>query len=230
MPICMLIYLTLTECVLPSHHSPGTLALNRRRGERSGRGQPRPFRLCGTVSSFGQGKQTGLAPRQGGLSRVALPGQGIAWDRTEWDGKALIDAVHYFHPRKLGQLQTERCHGNWGKGSQAEAFHPSLPKHICQLDHKRTDTDIHKYAHFLTLTEQQILWVPQTFVSTVAECYQHLFYLYIWVSLGSHNENVIDSDKKMINKYTVSFTITNHTIMNKNNLHMQLFVKLCLSC
>ena len=84
--VCMLIYLTLSKYVLASHHPPSALALSRRRGERSGQGQPRPFRLYGAVSSFGQGKQTGLAPGQGGLSGVALPGQGIAWDRTGWDG------------------------------------------------------------------------------------------------------------------------------------------------
>lgn len=108
----MLIYLTVSKCVLSSHHTPSALALSRRRGERSGQGQPRPFRLRGTVSYFGQGKQTGLASGQGGLSGVALPGQSIAWDRTGRDGRPLIDAGHYFQPRKLGQLQTERCRGN----------------------------------------------------------------------------------------------------------------------
>lgn len=90
--------------MLSRHHTPSTLALSRRRGERSGRGQPRPFRLHGTVSSSGQGKQTGLAPGQGGLSRVALPGQRIALgqDRTGW--QPLIDAAHYFHPHKTGTL------------------------------------------------------------------------------------------------------------------------------
>lgn len=102
--MCMLIYLTVTNCVLSSHLTPSILALTRRRVERLGQGQSRPFRLCSTVSSFGQSKQTGLAPGRGGLSRVALPGQGIVWDRTGWDGRPLIDAAHYFHPRKLGQL------------------------------------------------------------------------------------------------------------------------------
>lgn len=117
--VCMLIYLTVSKRVLPSHHTPCALALSRRRGERSGQGQPRPLRLRGTVSDFGQGKQTGLAFGQGGLSGVALPGQGIVWDRTGRDGRPLIDAGHYFQPRKLGQLQTERCHSNWSKGSRA---------------------------------------------------------------------------------------------------------------
>ena len=141
--VCMLIYPTVSKCVLSSHHTPSALALSRRRGERSGQGQPRPLRLRGTVSYFGQGKQTGLASGQGGLSRVALPGQGLAWDRTGWDGRPLIDAGHYFHPRKLGQLQTERCHGNWGKGSRAEGFSSQLTQpHLSTQPHKSTRTNI----------------------------------------------------------------------------------------
>lgn len=123
--LCACAHLTNCEkCVLSSHQNPSALALSRRRGERSGQGQSRPFRLPATVSSFGQGKQTCLAPGQRGLSGMALPGQGKAWDRTEWDGRPLIDVAHYFHPRKLGQLQTERCHSNWAMGSKAEGFHP----------------------------------------------------------------------------------------------------------
>lgn len=133
-----------------SHHYPSALALSRRRGERSGRGQPRPFRLSSTVSYFGQGKQTDLASGQGGLSGVALPGQGIAWDRTGRDGRPLIDAGHYFQPRKLGQLQTERCHGNWGKGSRAEGFSSQLTQtHLSTRPHKSTHTHRHKYCVYL---------------------------------------------------------------------------------
>lgn len=111
--LCTCAHLTNCEkCVLSSHQNPSALALSRRRGERSGQGQSRPFLLPATVSSFGQGKQTCLAPGQRGLSGMALPGQGKAWDRTEWDGRPLIDVAHYFHPRKPGQLQTERCHRN----------------------------------------------------------------------------------------------------------------------
>lgn len=88
------------------------------------------------VSSSGRGKQTGLASGQGGLSGVALPGQGLASDRTGRDGRRLIDAGHYSQPRKLGQLQiggkgererkTERRHSNRGKGSRGrERFHPN---------------------------------------------------------------------------------------------------------
>lgn len=155
MCVCMLIYLTVSKCVLSSHHTPSALALSRRRGERSGQGQPRPLRLRGTVSSFGQGKQTGLASGQGGLSGVAVPGQGIAWDRTGWDGRPLIDAGHYFHPRKLGQLQTERCHGNWGMGSRAEGFSSQLAQpHLSTQPHKSAHTHGHKYTstqvNFLT--------------------------------------------------------------------------------
>lgn len=149
--------------MLSSHLTPSILALTRRRGERLGQGQSRPFRLCSTVSSFGQSKQTGLAPGQGGLSGVALPGQGIAWDRTGWDGRPLIDAAHYFHPRKLGQLQTERCHGNWGMGSQAEGFSSQLAQpHLSTQPQKNICTQAHK-VKFLTLTDQQ------TFVGAVSE-------------------------------------------------------------
>lgn len=123
--LCMCAHLTNCEkCVLSSHQNSSALALSRRRGERSGQGQSRPFRLPAVVSAFGQSKQTCLAPGQRGLSRMALPGQGKAQDRTEWDGSALIDAAHYFHPRKLGQLQTERCHSNRATGSKAQGFHP----------------------------------------------------------------------------------------------------------
>lgn len=140
--VCMLIYLTVSKCVLSSHHTPSALALSRRRGERSGQGQPRPLRLRGTVSYFGQGKQTGLASGQGGLSRVALPGQGIAWDRTGRDGRPLIDAGHYFQPRKLGQLQTERCHGNLDKGSRAEGFSSRLTQpHLSTQPHNSSHMD-----------------------------------------------------------------------------------------
>lgn len=52
--------------------------------------------------TLGKGKQTVLACGQGVLSRVALPGQGIAWNRTGRDGRRLIDAAHYFQPRKTG--------------------------------------------------------------------------------------------------------------------------------
>lgn len=68
--------------MLSGHYTPSAVALSRRKGERSGQGQPRPLSLRGIVSSFGQGKQTGLAPGQGVLGRVALPGQVMAWDRT----------------------------------------------------------------------------------------------------------------------------------------------------
>jgi len=101
--MCVLIYLPLCKYVFSRHHSPNALALSRRRGERSGQEQPRPFRLLGTVSSFEQGKQTCLAPGQRGLSRMALPGQSKVWDRTRWDGRALIDAAHYF-PQKTGTI------------------------------------------------------------------------------------------------------------------------------
>lgn len=154
---CMLIYLKVSKCVLSSHLAPSILALTRRRGERSGQGQSRPLRLRGTVSSFGQGKQTGLALGQSGLSGVALPGQGVAWDETGWDGRPLIDAAHYFHPRKLGQLQTERCYGNWGMGSQAEGFSSQLDRpHLSTQPHENICAQTHK-AKFRTLIDQQTL-------------------------------------------------------------------------
>lgn len=147
-----------------SHHTPSALALSRRRGERSGQGQSRPFHLGSTVSYFGQGKQTDLASGQGGLSRVALPGQGIALDRRGRDGKPLIDAGHYFQPRKLGQLQTERCHGNRGNGSQAEGFSCQLTQpHFSTQPHKSTQTK----TQICTLSFQHLI-DQQAFVSVMS--------------------------------------------------------------
>lgn len=93
------------------------------------RGQVRGSRdlsvLAARCHTSGRANKQIWPPGKVGSAGVAPPGQVAAQDRTGSGGRPLIDAGHYFQPRKLGQSRTERCHGNWGgavKGSRAEGF------------------------------------------------------------------------------------------------------------
>lgn len=94
--------------------------------------------------TLGKGKQTVLACGQGGLSRVALAGQGIAWNRTGRDGRRLIDAAHYFQPRKTG-MNTKDTMATGGRG-QGKAFISQAL--LLNKPHKNMNAHINKHKVF----------------------------------------------------------------------------------
>lgn len=148
------------KCVLASHHTLSALAFSRMWGERSGQGQLWPFHLCGTVSSFGQGKQTCLAPRARWARRVASAGQGAKLG-TGQNGTAppLIDAAQFGFrtPENWDNYKQRRAMANWAKGHPLKAFHLSA-----QNPHMHTERSF-KYLTLLfsEYISTLVFWIVQ---------------------------------------------------------------------
>lgn len=145
-------------CVIQSSH-PQCPGIKQKEGweVRSGAATTSPSPRHSVILWARQTNRPGPRARWAQQGGTARSGYSLGQDRMGW--QPLIDAAHYFHPRKLGQLQTERCHGNWGMRSQAEGFSSQLTQpRLSTQPHRsaHTCTQTHKYTH-ISLTNK-LFW------------------------------------------------------------------------